>query len=244
MSLQRRANEVLAAATSEDQASSSNDLLERGQQIARNINEAAALIVRAANLREELGFDRPTIDPKSLKQALSRLETDLAKSAVKAVDFKSAGNAQAEAQKLTRQLEQWALRAWQYDVARAIAVIDAADSPELHGRRTTLSKIQTARQRLQYATRLNPLTQRDELESSLDASGVVEARDLVLRRAEALEALLVELKSEDKELSETVRAALKAAGSDEGLPLSAVTRELLNELVEAGVIDGLTVRLA
>ena len=72
----------------------------------------------------------------------------------------------------------------------------------------------------------------------------MEARDLVLRRAEALEALLVELKSEDKELSETVRAALKAAGSDEGLPLSAVTQELLNELVEAGVIDSLTVRPA
>jgi hypothetical protein len=241
MTLGERSARIITAVSAEKSAASSQDLIERGQLISAQLRSTRELALEAGELRRTFEYGRPEVDPKPLAKKLKALERRLAEKSVHAVDRQDASNAEEEARLFSKRLASWAGGEWQRHHAPAITAVNAVDELDPQGRPETLRQIRVAKQRLVGILKHNPLSQRVDLFASLDVENVVDASAAILKRAQLLNDLVSELRSQAEELSPTVKAALKKAATDEGLPLSGVSPELLAELTAAGLADTLSV---
>lgn len=241
MTLGERAARIITAVSAEESATSSQALIDRGQLVSAQLRSTGRLAREATELRETFEFERPRIDPKPLVKKLKALERRLAEKSVHAVDRQDASNAEEEARSFSKRLASWAGSEWERHHAPATKAVKAVDELDPQGRPETLRQIRLAQQRLVGILKHNPLSQRAGLFASLDVENVVDASEAILERARLLDDLVAELRSQAEELSPTVKGALKKAASEDGLPLSDVSPELLAELTAAGLADTLTV---
>lgn len=241
MTLHDRAARVIAAVNAEESDSASHDLLNRGQLVSQQLRSTRLVAVDAAKLRGQFGFGQPQIDLKALPKKLGALERRLAEKSLQAVDGKDASNAEDEAREFSRRLAFWAGREWEDRHRAAIASIKVVDELAIQGRPETRQQIRNDRNRLASILKHNPLTQQAELLASLDVRDLVGASEAIDARTRRLDELLSELRSQAEDFSPTVKAALGAAATEDGLPLGSISAELLAELIEAGVADTLTV---
>ena len=115
-------------------------------------------------------------------------------------------------------------------------------SGELPGSVSARARAQNRASRIEYVLSLNPVEDRATLETYLNAEGLDACIERVNELTGELREAIVAIEREQAEMTPEVRAAIQRATSDDGLPLSEVTPELMAALRSAGVLDDLIVR--
>lgn len=242
MTLHSRAIQVLASLAADEEASASSEVLERGMLVSSQLDAARDTLRRARELAAQLAVGPPRLDVKAVTKALAGLEQGLSKRGFAALQHKSTSTAVEEAKNVQRMSEKWAATAWKESLSDVSPILTRATSTGLHGSLAAVTKVQNSARRLTSALASNPLT---ELQKLNDQFGSEEVPQIVARlreQANDLATALEDLETKHEAMPESIRAALAQSRSEDGLPLSAVTHELLDGLRAAGVIDRLTVR--
>lgn len=242
MTLHSRAIQTLASLAADEEASASSEVLERGMLVSSQLDAAHDTLLRAQELALQLAVSPPRVDVKATTKALAGLEQGLSKRGFTALQHKSTSTAVEEAKSLQRTAEKWAAAAWKQALSDVNPILARAMSPGLHGSWSTVTKVQGSARRLTSALAVNPLTELQKLKEQFECDDVPAIVARIREQANALATALEDLETKHEAMPESIRAALAQARSEDGLPLSAITHELLDELRDAGVIDRLTVR--
>jgi hypothetical protein len=242
MTLYTRAVQTLASLAADEEASASSEVLERGMTVSSQLDAARDTLGRAQELAQQLAVGPLRADVKAATKALAGLDQGLSRHGFTALQHKSTSKAVEEAKNLQRTAEKWAAAAWGQALSDISPILTRARSAELHGSWSAITKVRNSARRLTAALALNPLTDLQRLAEQFDGGDIPHVVVRLREQADALASALDDLESEHAALSESIRAVFEQAKSEDGLPLSAMTRELLDELREAGVIDRLTVR--
>jgi hypothetical protein len=244
MTLHQRSVQALASLAADEQEGASEDLLKRGELIASQLKTAQTTLQRGEHFANALGADGPRADTKNVRKAIADLESGLSRFGVKAFQHKSTTAAIDAAKELEKSVQRWVASVWQAHFKDLDIVASAATAKDLQGPTAAVMRIQTAGRRLSSAITLDPMKESERLRALLGSDDAVEVIRQIRELASGLEVLIRKLDAEHEAMPESVRTALAAAHSADGLPLTDITAELLLELRSAGAIDRLVVRPA
>ena len=242
MTLHGRAIQTLASLAADEEVSASSEVLERGMLVSSQLDGAHDTLLRAQELALQLAVSPPRVDVKAATKALAGLEQGLSKRGFTALQHKSTSTAVEEARNLERTVEKWAAAAWRQAFNDVFPILGRAMSPGLHGSWAAVTKVQGSSRRLTSALSANPLTELQKLKDQFEKDDIFQIVARMREQADELAKALADLETKHDAMPQSIRAALAQARSEDGLPLAAVTHELLDELRDAGVIDRLTVR--
>ena len=229
-----------------DAASTADDedvLLSRGRSLRDAIVVATEHYEAAQSYRVTIGLtDAPPLNTKTIRQATGHFRGALSKSRSNAFQQRPAATLQEVLAAQTKRVDRWIKATWRENFARATALLERVDSGDLHGSVLAQTKAQTRASKIEYVLSLNPVEDRATLEAYLDAVGLDACIERINELIEELRTAIAAIDSEQAAMPQEVNDAIERAASEDGLPLSEVTPELMAALRSAGVLDDLVVR--
>ncbi len=241
--LYERAVSIAARLEAAAAADASESLLVQGQVLVTALQEATAELTAAAALRKTLAVDSsPPLDLKLITSTTGALRAGLARHGAAAFQHVPATNVKDAVKAQRAAAQRWAGKVWRDWFDREALNFTQATADRLQGKPELRRPAQELQQRLRRMRELNPLTESDVLHreagSAMPGEWLTHVADLDARLGRALEAL----DAAREEQPPAVRDALARAGTVAGLPISALTDELLQAIRAAGVSDQLVVR--
>ena len=229
-----------------DAASTADDedlLLSRGRSLQDAIVAATAHYEAAQSYRVTIGLtDAPPLNAKAIRQATGHFRGALSKSSSNAFQQRPAATLEEVLNAQTRRVDHWIKSTWRNNFAGARALLERVDSGDLHGSVLARTRAQNRASKIEYVLSLNPVEDRATLEAYLDAVGLDACIERVNELIEELRTAITAIDSEQAAMPQEVNDALERAASEDGLPLSEVTSELMAALQSVGVLDDLVVR--
>ena len=218
-------------------------LLSRGRTLRDAIVAATEHYEAAQSFRVTIGLtDAPPLDTKAIRQATGYFRGTLSKNGSKAFQQRPAATLVEVLNAQTRRVDHWIKSTWRDNFAGARALLERVDSGDLHGSVLARTKAQNRASKIEYVLSLNPVEDRATLEAYLDAVGLDVCIERVNGLIEELRTAIAAIDCEQAAMPQEVNDAFERAASEDGLPLSEVTPELMAALRSAGVLDDLVVR--
>ena len=243
MTLFETATATHAQLQAASQADVQDELMSRGRTVRGDIMSAAEHLKAVQSYRLTLGrTDAPTLDTRAIRQAIGRFRGALSRSGPKALQQQSAATLQKVVTEQTRRLDRWVKSTWRENFAAAEELLERANSADLHGPITDRVRVRNRARTIEAVRSMDPIRERSALESHLKATGLSACIERVNGLIEELHDALTAIDRDQAAMAPEVRAAIQRAASDDGLPLSEVTPELMAALRSAGVLDDLVVR--
>ena len=243
MTLFDTATELRARLRSATEADAQDELMSRGRTVRSDIMSAAEHLEAVQSYRVIIGrTDAPTLNTKKIRQATGRFRGVLSRSGPKALQQQSAATLWGVVAEQSGRVDRWVKSTWRENFAAAEELLERVDSGDLHGSTSTRTRAQSRATKIKAALNLNPVKDLARLETLLDAVGLGTCIERVDGLIEELREALVAIERDQAEMTPEVRAAVRRATSENGLPLSEVTPELMTALRSAGVLDDLVVR--
>lgn len=243
MTLFEIANQLQLRLDAASTADEEDVLLSRGRTLRDAVVAATEHYEVAQSYRVTIGLtDAPPLNTKAIRQAIGHFRGALSKSSSNAFQQRPAATLEEVLAAQTRRVDHWIKSTWGENFAGARALLERVDSGDLHGRGLARTTAQNRASKIEYVLSLNPVQDRAMLEAHLDAVGLDACIERVNELIEELREAIVSIERDQAEMPPEVRDAIQRATSDDGLPLSEVTPELMTALRSAGVLDELVVR--
>lgn len=242
MTLFETANELQLRLDAASTADEEDVLLSRGRTVRDAIVAAVEHLEAAQSYRvTTCQTDTPPFNTKSIRQAISHFREALSEGGPNAFQQRSAATLEEVLATQTSRLDHWIKSSWGGNFASAEALLERVDSGDLHGSALARTKARNRASKIEDVLNLNPVKDRAMLEAHLDAVGLDACIERVNELIEELREAIVSIERDQAEMTPEVRGAIQRATSDDGLPLSEVTPELMAALRSAGVLDDLVV---
>ena len=243
MTLFEAATELRIRLRSASEADAQDELMSRGRTVRGDIVSAAEHLEAVQSYRVTIGrTDAPMLDTRAIRQAIGRFRGALSRSGPKALQQQSAATLRDVLTTQSKRVDRWVKSTWRENFAATEELLARVASGELPGSVSARAKAQNRASRIEYVLSLNPVEDRQTLETYLNAEGLNACIARVNQLIEELRDAIVAMDLEQTAMPPEVRAAIQRATSDDGLPLSEVTPELMTALRSAGVLDDLVVR--
>jgi len=220
-----------------------DELLSRGCTVRDDIKSAAEYFEAVQTYRVLIDRrDAPPLDVKAIRQSIGGFRGTFSKSGPKALQQKSADTLQKTLNEQTRRVERWVKLTWRENFAAAEELLERVNSTGFHGSALALTKARNRASKIERALSLDPVRDCEKLEDYLSVEGLSACIERVSYLVEELQTAIEVIDSEQAAMPQEVKAAMQSAASEDGLPLSEVTPELMAALRSAGVLDDLVVR--
>ena len=243
MTLFETANELQLRLDAASTADEEDVLLSRGRVVRDAIVAATKHLETAQSYRVTIGLTgAPPLDTKAIRQATGHFRGALAKSSTHAFQQRPAATLEEVLATQTRRVDRWIMSTWGGNFAAAEELLERVAAGELHGSVLARTRAQHRATKIEAVLKLNPVKDRAMLEAHLNAVGLDACIEQVNELIEELREAIASIERDQAEMTPEVRAAIQRATSDDGLPLSEVTPELMTALRSAGVLDDLVVR--
>ena len=239
MMLAERAVKATVALKAIQETTASNELLDRGERVAEDLEHTAQNLTEAILFANQFGV-RPTLDFAPLKKAMTQLEKGLIKG-LEELQHASTTNGVGRAKDLALSVELWALSAWKQMFSNLLPTLKRGQSTQ--GDFMDLEKIRVERKVIENAIATNPLTHAKSIFDQLGVNDIEAAVARIRERAEEFDRSIDRLEKKHEAMSETVRSIIARAQSPVGIPLTEFTPEIIQQLETAGVIGRFAVRI-
>ena len=243
MTLYESATELQLRLEAASIADAGDELLARGRTVRDDITSAAEYFESVQSYRVAIGrTDAPLLDARQIRSAIGGFRGTISRSGPKAFQQQSADTLLRVVKGQIKRADRWVTSTWRENFAPAEELIRQAESDGLHGSVLARTRVQIRVSKITDVLAMNPVTDRVSLEARLNSRGLDACVARVNELIGELRTAVAAIEQEEAERTPEVLAALRSAGSDEGLPLREVTPELLAALQSAGVLDDLVVR--
>jgi len=224
-------------------ADSNDDLVARGRTVSLALDEASKQLERVAEFRTHLGVESgPGLDAKKAAQAVRSFRAGLSKHGALGFQHQPATNLLAAAKELSDRAGRWAKSIWRDSFNDLRPLLDRADDSGLVGEESRKRLVRARAQTLRAAERVDPVREPETLVELLGGARPEGWLEALADRGRELREGLDALDRERSALTPEVQDALRRATSEDGLPVSDLTAELLAQLRAAGVESDLVVR--
>jgi hypothetical protein len=241
MSLYDRCVDLQVKLDAAQLADASLELLARGARLVEGLDGASEYLEGTAAFRSNANIaDAPALDLKRATQAVGAFRAGLSRHSSAAFQHQPAATLIEVAKSQRDRAARWVGACWKNLFAEYEPLLDRVQTEHLVGSGT--HRVVARASKLQAARGADPVTAVGELRSRLGGEEVaawvasIESLGADLRRE------LAALDHERAALTDEVRDALQHAASEEGLPLSEISVDLLAALRAAGVDGHLVVR--
>lgn len=243
MTLFETADKLLLRLDAVSTADEEDVLLSRGRTVRDAIVAAVEHLEAAQSYRIATGLtDTPPLNAKDIRQAIGHFRGALSRSRPNAFQQRPAAKLEEVMAAQTKRVDRWIMSTWRRNFADAEELLERVATGELHGSVLARGKAQRRATRIEAVLKLNPVKDRAMLEAHLNSVGLDACIEQVNQLIEELHAAITAIDQDRAEMAPEVRTATQRAASDDGLPLSEVTPELMDALRSAGVLDDLVVR--
>lgn len=218
-------------------------LLSRGRTVRDAIMDTTEHLEAAQSYRVTIGpTSAPPLKTKEIRQATGNFRGALSRSGTNAFQQRSAATLEGVLAAQAGRVDRWITSTWRENFAYARALLERVNAGDLHGSILARTKAKNRASQIEQVLNLNPVKDRSALEARLKEQGLNACIARVNQLIEELRQAIVAIDLEQSAMTPEVRAAIHRATSDDGLPLSEVTPELMAALRSAGVLDDLVVR--
>jgi hypothetical protein len=239
MMLFERAVKATVALKAMQETTASNELLDRGERVAEDLERTGRILSDAFLLANQFGA-RPTLDLAALKKAMTQLEKGLTKG-LEALQHVSTTNGVGRANDMARSVELWALSAWKQMFSTLLPTLKRGQSAQ--GDFVDLERVRIERKVIENAIATNPLTDAKSIFTQIEVDDIEAAAARIRERVEEFDRSIDRLERKHEAMSEAVRLIISNAQSPTGVPLTEFTPEIIQQLETAGVIGRFTVRI-
>lgn len=224
-------------------ADASTALLASGENLANRLSQATEYLSSTIRFRADLSAEeRPAVDLKAVTRTVNAFRGALASRGAAAFQQQHATNVSDVATRQRDVASRWVIAKWKGLFAEYDGLIARVRTEPLVGNMTQQRLARSRAQTLATAAGLDPITKADELQAVLGYRDVISCMSAIHMRGAELRQALEALDAERAAFSPEVRTALHRASSEDGLPLSDLTDDLLRALRTSGVDDQLIVR--
>lgn len=243
MTLVETANELQLRLDAASTADREDELLSRGRTVRGGITSATEHLEAVQSYRVTIGrTDAPRLDASAVRQAIGRFRGALSKSGPKALQQQSAATLHEVVNDQIKRVDRWVRSTWREHFAAAEELLERANSADLPGTTADRARARRRAQTIEVVRKMDPIRERHALEAHLKVRGLDACVERVNGLIEELRTAIAAIDSEQAAMPQEVKAAIERAASEDGLPLSEVTPELMAALRSAGVLDDLVVR--
>ena len=242
MTLFDTATELLSRLKVQNEDAMGDELFDRVQDLRNGILEA----VRSYELIQSysVATDRasPMFNGERLCHAIRVFRDKLAVRGPRACQQAAPSRLQQYLQTESRNLDKWVMQTWRQNFDSAHDLLLRAQSGELYGSPRAKAKAETLARKINVAKNLNPVKDRAELEKRLQVQGMSAYLKGVNDLIEELRKEIAGLDQLQATIPHEAQEILKRSASDEGIPLSDVTPEVLAMLRSANLLGEFVVR--
>lgn len=219
------------------------ELLARGQRLVDALEKARTYLVRTAQLPAALrSGSSPALDDKTVTQAIGAFRGGLTRHGVGAFQHQPAATLVDVAKAQRDKCARWVATRWRGVFTPYEEDLERAASGRLVGELSQRLAAQRRASTLRTARGYDPIEQRGDLERLLGGQKVEDWLHTISTIGDELHAALARLDAARNAMTPEVRDALHRAASEDGLPFSDLTPELVAAIRAAGVDDQLVVR--
>ncbi len=243
MTLFNTASELLVRLMIASEAELGDQLVVRAQNVRDSISTAVDHYENVQSYRSAIApKDSPSFKGKKLRQSISGFRRALSTRGTSAFQQNASGTLQQNLQTESRILDKWVMQTWSQNFDSAHDLLLRAQSGELYGSPRAKAKAETLALKINAAKNYNPVKDRAELEKLLKVQGVSAYLKGVNDLIEELRKEIAELDQLQATIPPEAQDLLKRSASDEGIPLSDVTPEVLAMLRSADLLGEFVVR--
>lgn len=242
MSLYDRAVDLQIKVEAAQSADTSVELLAKGARLVESLDRASAYFIDTEDFREKAGIaGYPNLDLKAVTQAVGAFRAGLSRHGSAAFQHQPATTLAEIATTQRARAARWVTAQWKDFFAPYDSLLERVQNEQLVGSPRHVVTAQARAATLRVAKSIDPVSNADDLRTTLGEDGVQEWVRSIGKLATELQEALSELDAEQAAFTPEVREAFRRS-SEDGLPLSELSDELLAALRKAGVDRHLMVR--